>query len=163
MKQYFNKLQGTLKSFVGTPKFIYVIIAMLVFLAVAVFTYSRYIAPKIEANYVDNREFSIEGGAEGVEGDKEVTVYYFFTTWCPYCKKARPEWDASVDSYNGKSINGHKIKMIAIDAEKDPDLADKFSVDGYPSVKMVKNGKVIEYDAKLTKSTFSQFLKSTLN
>jgi thioredoxin-like negative regulator of GroEL len=49
-----------------------------------------------------------------------------------------------------------------VDCEAEPDMADKFKVEGYPTIKLVKNGEVIEYDAKPDKENIIVFLKTVL-
>jgi thioredoxin-like negative regulator of GroEL len=41
-------------------------------------------------------------------------------------------------------------------------MVQKFKIEGYPTVKLVKDGQVIEYDAKPTKDTMHEFLTTVL-
>ena len=41
-------------------------------------------------------------------------------------------------------------------------LMDKYNIEGYPTIKLIKDNQVIEYDAKPTKSTMTQFLTTVL-
>jgi hypothetical protein len=41
-------------------------------------------------------------------------------------------------------------------------LMNKFKVEGYPTIKLLKDGQVIEYDAKPSKDTLIQFLNTVL-
>jgi hypothetical protein len=41
-------------------------------------------------------------------------------------------------------------------------MMDKYSVEGYPTIKLLKDGQVIEYDAKIDKKTLEQFLNTVL-
>ena len=34
------------------------------------------------------------------ENNNDVIIYFFFTEWCPYCKKALPEWEKFTDYVN---------------------------------------------------------------
>ena len=40
--------------------------------------------------------------------------------------------------------------------------AIKYNVEGFPTIKLLKDGQVIEYDAKPTKETLTQFLNTVL-
>ena len=66
------------------------------------------------------------------------------------------------EEYDGKSFNGYKIIFTQIDGEENTDLADKFKIEGYPTIKLVKGNQVIEYDAKPSIEHLKEFLNSTL-
>ena len=51
---------------------------------------------------------------------------------------------------------------MEINGEENPSMADKYKVEGYPTIKMLKDNQVIEYDAKPTMSHLTEFLNSTL-
>ena len=117
--------------------------------------YVKILKPRINSTYTANKEFVNKG-----DDDNTVDLMYFYTTWCPYCKKARPEWDKFRSQWEEKGIDGYKLKFTEVDCDINEALADKYTVDGYPTIKMVKNGKVINYDAKPEQDTLNQFLQS---
>ena len=41
-------------------------------------------------------------------------------------------------------------------------MVEKYKIEGYPTIKLLKDGQVIEYDAKPTKDTLEQFLNTVL-
>ena len=53
-----------------------------------------------------------------------------------------------------KSMNEHKIEV-----EK---MMNQYNVEGYPTIKLVKDGQVIEYDAKPSSETLRQFLNTVV-
>ena len=86
----------------------------------------------------------------------------FKVDWCPHCKKALPEFQSVQNEYEGKTINGYKLQLVVVDGE-DPaneSLVNNFNVQGYPTVVLTKDGKNIEYDAKVEKSTLQQFINT---
>ena len=90
------------------------------------------------------------------------TIRMFKVDWCPHCKKALPEFQAIQDQYNGKVVNGHKLAFVVVDGE-DPaneDLVNQFKVQGYPTVVLTKDGKNIEYDAKVDRPTLEKFINT---
>ena len=50
-----------------------------------------------------------------------------------------------------------------INGEDNPDIADKYKVEGYPTIKLIKGSQIIEYDAKPSLPHLTEFLQSTLN
>ena len=41
-------------------------------------------------------------------------------------------------------------------------MINSYKIEGYPTIKLLKDGQVIEYDAKPTKETLTQFLNTVL-
>tara|TARA_B100001142_G_C14180977_1_gene596150 strand:- start:295 stop:747 length:453 start_codon:yes stop_codon:yes gene_type:complete len=128
-------------------------IACILLIIIAYFIYKNYLLDKIKPNYVENKEF-INKNVDSVE------LYFFYTDWCPHCKSAKPIWE---DLKNTTTmINNVKINYIDVNCEKEKELAEKFSIEGYPTIKLVKDNQVIEYDAKPEKETLILFLNKFL-
>ena len=64
--------------------------------------------------------------------------------------------------YQGKTINNMKIKCLDVNCDDDESTADKYKVEAYPTIKLVKDGTVYDYDAKPNVDTLGQFLNSVL-
>ena len=68
--------------------------------------------------------------------------------------------------YEGKNINGYHIKFTEIDCSSETaevdQMMNKYNVEGYPTIKLLKDGQIIEYDAKPSKDTLVQFLNTVL-
>jgi len=116
-------------------------------------------------NYANKTSFS--SNIEGLENDTNpATLMLFHVDWCPHCKTAKPEWDKLKEEYEGKTINGHVINFeeynCTTDSSETDALMDKYKIEGYPTIKLLKDNQVIEYDAKPTKTTMSQFLTTVI-
>ena len=85
-------------------------------------------------------------------------VYYFYTTWCPYCVKARPEWNKFKTYWEHKKKNNYTLLFSEIDCDKNESLASKYEVETYPCIKLIKDGKVYDYDAKPSLENLNKFL-----
>lgn len=98
--------------------------------------------------------------------NKTATLMLFYVDWCPHCKTAKPEWETLKSEYDGKSINGYMVSFEEYNCTNEnaetSELMDKYSIEGYPTIKLVKDNQIIEYDAKPTKSTMEQFLNTVL-
>jgi endoplasmic reticulum resident protein 44 len=102
-------------------------------------------------------------GAEDSDDESDAQVceiLFFYTTWCPYCKKATPEWEKFKEQWNGKTKNGYSIVMKDIDCDTNDTTAAKYEVVGYPTIKLIKDNKITDYDAKPNLETLNQFLNS---
>jgi len=93
---------------------------------------------------------------------KTCELFYFYTTWCPYCKKARPEWDAFRSEWEGKLKKGYYITFTEVDCDVDESTAKKYDVKSYPTIKLKCEGQVVEYDARPTKEDLNTFLNTVL-
>jgi thiol-disulfide isomerase/thioredoxin len=152
-----ENMKETMSNLLLNKKFLIILVVSAIFIALAIYLYITYVKPRmLEKEYVPNKEIEYEK-------EKEAELYYFYTTWCPYCKKAKPEWEKLKETYNEKLINNTKVHFKEIDCDKDSKTADEFNVEGYPTIKLIKtNGDIVEYDAKPEYSTLNEFLHTTL-
>lgn len=98
----------------------------------------------------------------GATDDKVAQLFLFKVDWCPHCKTAKPIFDEIETQQKGKQINGYTVAFRTVDCEAEPDMADKFKIEGFPTIKLVKDGNVIEYDAKPDKDKITEFLNTVL-
>ncbi len=130
---------------------------LLIFIIISVVFYFKYIKPFLNRKYANNREFLPKK-----EEDTTSTLYFFFTDWCPLSKKAMVEWNA-FQKETGDSLNGIKINYKEINCDQDTETADLFKITGYPTIKLVYNDKIYEYDAKPDRVVLNKFLNEIFN
>lgn len=134
---------------------------VLILSAVGYWVYQKYVAPRLSPSYVANKEFiHTEDKEKGA--DEEAELYLFYTTWCPACKNTRPIWESVKEEFDGEVIHDAKLRFVEVDCDKEKELADKFKIDGYPTIKMVYKDNVIEYDAKPKRETLVEFIQTVL-
>lgn len=136
----------------------------LFFITIAVYVYFNNIKPSLNKQFVENREFIPEGDDSSSSNEPQVaTLYYFYTNWCPYCKKARPVIDELKNELENKTFNNNRVIIQEVDCETDTNTAEKFNIEGYPTIKLVsQDGTVYDYDAKPNVDTLMQFLNEVL-
>lgn len=130
----------------------------ILFILISKWAYDTYVKPLLNKTYVSNKEFIKE------DNNNKIYIYFFYTTWCPYCKKARPEWDEFVKNIEKDKLinNNYDINFIEVDAEKDTSLANQFKIDSYPTIKLERNGQIYNYDAKPNTEHLMEFFKGSL-
>ena len=120
--------------------------------------YYFYIMPKSKPNYT-----AVEGFAQE---DKSAELLFFYADWCPHCKTAKPAWAEIVSKYENTPINGYKVVFTEINCTTETDeigeMMNKYKIEGFPTLKLLKDGQIIEYDAKPTKETLDEFLNTVL-
>ena len=95
------------------------------------------------------------------EGDAE--LIFFFADWCPHCNRAKPEWDNFKNSFNNKKVGLFNLTCTDVDcSEGNSPLIQEYSVDGYPTVILKKDGERIDYDASISEDNLQQFITQFL-
>ena len=145
-----------------SPKMMVALVAGLIFAIAALFYYRYYVAPSMSTTYKANREVLSNDSPNG----KTAELLFFYTDWCPHCKTAKPVWEDIKAEYQTKRINGYKVIFTDVNCTNDSvdieQMMDKYKVEGYPTIKLLKDGQVIEYDAKPSRDTLVQFLNTVL-
>ena len=134
---------------------------VVLFASLAIFYYFYYIAPA-KSSYHPNSEQVPLGSSNGNTAE----LMFFYADWCPHCKSAKPIWNDLKSEYENKTINGYKIIFTEVDCSEESSevekLMNQYNVEGYPTIKLIKDGQVIEYDAKPSKDTLTKFLNTVL-
>lgn len=66
---------------------------------------------------------------------EDVVVVDFFATWCGPCKMLTPVMESVAQKLEGKA------KVVKVDVDESPDLAQKFGVMAVPTVIIFKKGE----------------------
>ena len=133
--------------------------SILIVSCISYYVWNNYLSNK--ANYDSNRE----NNPETETATKTAHLMLFYVDWCPHCKTAKPEWNALKEEYDGKAINGYIVvfeEYNCTEESSQEELINKYKIEGYPTIKLIKDNQVIEYDAKPTKETMEQFLTTVL-
>jgi thiol-disulfide isomerase/thioredoxin len=156
---YMSRISSSLTSMSSMT--IVIIVTSILFLLLGGYYYFYYFLPEMNAKYKPNNE-----RATGDEANNTAELLFFYANWCPHCKAAKPIWNDLKAEYENKSINGYKIIFTEVDCSEETAETDKmmnqYNIEGYPTIKLLKDGQVIEYDAKPAKDTLVQFLNTVL-
>ena len=158
----FDEYKEHIKNMVLNRNFLLILVLIIVFIGLSIYIYKVHVSPNINATYIANKEFVTKRENNGHDSENVADLYLFYTTWCPHCKTTKPIWQKLKDQVGDSGVKGVKINFIEIDCDKEKELANKFNVEGYPTIKMVYNDQIIEYDAKPNLDTLNQFLESYL-
>jgi thiol-disulfide isomerase/thioredoxin len=141
----------------------YIVIAIL-FIILAIYLYYQYVKPATNPNFTANSEYNqINSGANG---SGEAELMFFYADWCPHCKTAKPIWEDLKSEYENKKINGYTVMFTEVNCTNETpeieSLMNKYKIEGFPTIKLLKDGQIIEYDAKPSKNTLVEFLNTAL-
>jgi protein disulfide-isomerase A6 len=59
-----------------------------------------------------------------------IAVVEFFAPWCGHCKSLAPEYDKAATALKGV------VKIVAVDATEATSLAQKYQIQGFPTIKV---------------------------
>lgn len=163
---YMNKLKKITTSI--STRTIMILLVIVLFLGIGIYVYTKQVKSKFTTGYSANNEhtFSNNGqvGNSGQSGEAELLLFY--ADWCPHCKTAKPIWEEIKSEFESKTVNGYSIVFTEINCTTETPEVEKmmntYKVEGFPTIKLLKNGQVIEYDAKPSKATIQQFLNTAL-
>lgn len=154
-----NNILSNIKSFINIKNFM-IVLFIIILIFISIYYYNNYIKSKIKPKFKENSEFLNK------TSNNEAEIILFFVDWCPHCKTSKPEWDLFKEENNGKFINGYKLIVSDRNCtEETPEiqnLINTYNIEGYPTIKLIKNGEVIDYDAKPNKETLEQFVRTLL-
>jgi thiol-disulfide isomerase/thioredoxin len=138
---------------------IFMVAIIIIFISVSIYFY----VSKFKQNFNYNLENNTDNNNNNTS---QAELMLFSVDWCPHCKKAKPIWEDLKQEYENKKVNGYTIIFTDIDCtNENPEvekIINKYKIEGYPTIKLLKNGQVIEYDAKPSKATLEEFLNTVL-
>jgi protein disulfide-isomerase A1 len=112
-----------------------------------------------EATYSADSPVTILTSAnfEEVINSKGSVLVEFFAPWCGHCKSLKPIYEEAAKSVNDAGIDA---VVAALDATAEEDVASQFGIQGFPTLKLFRNGKPAgEYDGSRTAEGIFEFLE----
>tara|TARA_B110000285_G_scaffold19935_2_gene19370 strand:+ start:1176 stop:1685 length:510 start_codon:yes stop_codon:yes gene_type:complete len=156
-----SSMFSRMKTFGGNVNLttILIVCGIIILMSASIFYYFKDVSSQENATYNPNGEF-------GESENKNAELLFFYADWCPHCKSAKPIWAELQAEYKNKTINGYTIIFSEINCSEEnaevEKMMNKYSIEGYPTIKLLKDGQIIEYDAKPDKDSLDQFLNTVL-
>jgi len=101
------------------------------------------------AKVINSNEFKNQ-----VLDSSDVVMVDFFAEWCGPCKMLAPVLEELSSEMAGRA------KILKVDVDKSPDLAQKYGISGVPTVMVFRNGAPVD---KMVGFQPKQVLKSKLD
>lgn len=87
-------------------------------------------------------------------GSHENVLVKFYAPWCGHCKKLAPEYSKAA-----VALEKENLFLAQVDATAQKKLAEKYQIQGYPTLKLFSNGAVIEYNGGRTEKDIITWMK----
>jgi len=71
----------------------------------------------------------------------DILLAEFYAPWCGHCKRLQPEYEKAATTL---AQNDPPVALAKVDCTVETNTCNKFSVSGYPTLKIFKNGEVAE-------------------
>lgn len=81
----------------------------------------------------------------------------FYAPWCGHCKSMAPAYSKLAERMKSDEDG---IPIAKVDATVEKELAGKFQIQGFPSLKMFLNGEPIDYNGERTEEAIHAWIKS---
>ena len=89
--------------------------------------------------------------------DTDLAIVEFYAPWCGHCKAMKDDFISAADD-----LEDGPVRLAAVDATQHERLAQQFGVQGYPTIKVFRNGNPTpsDYPAGRTAGDFVNYARS---
>jgi len=146
---------------------LWILLVVILLILATLYAYNYFYLPNEQNKKFKQLPNDPAGESYAYGSGKSVNIIYFSVDWCPHCKNSQNDWTNFAANYNNRVMNGYTITCEQKNCtdSKDPKTKlaiDQYDIKGYPTVKMVKDGKVIDFDAKVTNSSLTKFVENVI-
>uniref|UniRef100_A0A914WCH2 Thioredoxin domain-containing protein n=2 Tax=Plectus sambesii TaxID=2011161 RepID=A0A914WCH2_9BILA len=87
----------------------------------------------------------------------------FYADWCRFSQQLKPIFEAASEKFKDQPAN--KIVWASVDSDRQPEIAQKYHVNKYPTLKLFRNGEMAkkEYRGQRSVEALSEFMQKHLD
>jgi len=104
-----------------------------------------YCATRAETSFPEEENVVVltEDNFDAFLASKPVSLVEFYAPWCGHCQSLAPVWAEAAE--RAKKL-ATPVPLAKVDATTSEDLATRYDINGYPTIKLVKDGVVEDYN-----------------
>ena len=81
----------------------------------------------------------------------------FYAPWCGFCKKIMPVWSQLANQFE----NDQNVNIAKVDATENEALSERFNIKGYPTLILIRDQKVFNFERERTLEAMKEFIESS--
>ncbi|VDN03722.1 unnamed protein product [Thelazia callipaeda] len=91
----------------------------------------------------------------------EVVFVNFYADWCRFSQHLKPIFEEASNQFKNR---GDRVAWATVDCDRETDIAQKYHVNKYPTLKLFRSGELVkkEYRGQRSSSALSQFIEKEL-
>ncbi|XP_047136249.1 protein disulfide-isomerase A4 [Hydra vulgaris] len=93
---------------------------------------------------------------DGFINSKKFVLVEFYAPWCGHCKQLAPEYSKAAQKLKN---NDPPVSLAKVDCTKETELANRFNIQGYPTIKLFKDGEPSDYDGERDENGIVKYMR----
>jgi len=93
-----------------------------------------------------------------VDSDQSDWLLEFYAPWCGHCKKLAPTYSQLATFLKEPRPNVRDVRVAKIDCTQQTELGRRFGIRGFPTLKLLSQGKMFDYRGNRTFESFIEFI-----
>jgi len=85
---------------------------------------------------------------------KDIMLVMFYAPWCKHCKQLEPEYEGAA-----VELKDWGITLAKVDGTKEKELADQYNIHGWPTLRLLRKGRIYDYNGPREKANIIEYMK----
>ena len=87
--------------------------------------------------------------------ENDITLVEFYAPWCGHCKRLAPEYTKAANLLHEMGSN---VILAKVDGTAEEELGQRFEVQGFPTLKIFRRGRVTDYNGPRESRGIAQYM-----